>query len=276
MRLTQERIHLLVEQGLTLYQARAYLALLEVPHLTAGALSKVSQVPRNRVYEVLEELQREGLVEILLEGEARQYRAKAIGPYLDRRIESLKQHIARIEEKRERLIAEFRHVEGEPSAELNVGVTSVVVGRRAVSQEVDRLLSEARSSVTVVASAGNVDALVQRLNSHADRFATEVKLDLFVSRTLAQAPFLARLLPVVRKAVAWIDLSLTSSSVFADESEMVLIQPFPDQGRLETGEDYALVSTNPTFVRDTLTLVKRSAQADVPSLHSAPTGPPAG
>ena len=81
MRLTTDRLSLLLEYGLSEYQARVYLALLEFPSLPAGALAKAAQIPRNRLYEVLEELQGMGLVEIIL-GETRSYRAHPLTVYL--------------------------------------------------------------------------------------------------------------------------------------------------------------------------------------------------
>ena len=43
MRLTVDRLNLLLEYGLSEYQGRVYLALLEFPSLPAGALAKAAR-----------------------------------------------------------------------------------------------------------------------------------------------------------------------------------------------------------------------------------------
>src|ERR1051326_4115088 len=107
MRLTTDRLSLLLEYGLSEYQARVYLALLEFPSLPAGALAKAAQIPRNRLYEVLEELQGMGLVEIIL-GETRSYRAHPLTVYLDRSVADLKERMDRIEAQKGYLGAAFQ------------------------------------------------------------------------------------------------------------------------------------------------------------------------
>jgi HTH-type transcriptional regulator, sugar sensing transcriptional regulator len=73
---TEETFQQLLSLGLTEYESKAYLALLRKQSSTASELSKLSGVPRTRVYEVLDRLARNGLcIEIL--GKEKKYQAVA-------------------------------------------------------------------------------------------------------------------------------------------------------------------------------------------------------
>src|SRR5688500_7746501 len=120
MRLTVDRLRILLEHGLSEYQARVYLALLEFPSLPAGALAKAAQIPRNRLYEVLEELQGMGLIEIIL-GETRSYRAQPFTLYLERSMSELRDRMESLESKKAYLAAAFSPPELNESSDLDSG-----------------------------------------------------------------------------------------------------------------------------------------------------------
>ncbi|MFC7138297.1 TrmB family transcriptional regulator [Halosimplex aquaticum] len=73
----QEAIDALENLGLTEYEARCFVALAQLPHGTAKEIGQVADIPRSRVYETMERLQRRGLVE-LHEAEPRQYQSVSI------------------------------------------------------------------------------------------------------------------------------------------------------------------------------------------------------
>jgi len=56
----------LITLGLTTYESKGYLAMLKKQSLTASELAKLSDIPRTRIYDVLEKLAQRGLcVELL-------------------------------------------------------------------------------------------------------------------------------------------------------------------------------------------------------------------
>src|SRR3977135_520821 len=65
--INQERVRKLMEHGLTEYQARAYLTLLDLGAATASQVSPLSKVPRTRIYATMQQLHQKGLVQILPE-----------------------------------------------------------------------------------------------------------------------------------------------------------------------------------------------------------------
>lgn len=64
----------LTELGLTEYEARCYVALVQLSHGTAKEVSQVSDVPQSRVYDVTERLYQQGLIDVQ-ESEPRTFRA---------------------------------------------------------------------------------------------------------------------------------------------------------------------------------------------------------
>lgn len=68
--------------GLSDYEVRAYLALLERKSLTATEIATVSGIPRTKVYDVTEYLMKKGLCS-LVPGKINRYRASAIGTAAD-------------------------------------------------------------------------------------------------------------------------------------------------------------------------------------------------
>jgi sugar-specific transcriptional regulator TrmB len=70
----QRAVEALSRLGLTEYEARCYVALTRVEHGTAKEVSRLSEVPRSRVYDTVERLHRRGLVDVQ-QSEPRRYRA---------------------------------------------------------------------------------------------------------------------------------------------------------------------------------------------------------
>src|SRR5437870_947552 len=54
--INQERVRKLMEHGLTEYQARVYLTLLDLGAATASQISPLSKVPRTRIYATMHQL----------------------------------------------------------------------------------------------------------------------------------------------------------------------------------------------------------------------------
>lgn len=79
----------LQDAGLTQYQARAYVTLLHMGAVRVLPLSRTSGVPRNKLYHVLADLVKDGLVEVVQE-EPLEYRALPLRPYLERRMDRLR------------------------------------------------------------------------------------------------------------------------------------------------------------------------------------------
>ena len=76
MTVERDAVEALVELGLTEYEAKCFVALNRVPKAKAKEISQLSEVPRSRVYDVLDLLHKRGLVDIQ-QSDPREYRAVA-------------------------------------------------------------------------------------------------------------------------------------------------------------------------------------------------------
>lgn len=260
MRVSVDRLGLLMEHGLTDYQARVYLALIQFPSLPAGALAKSAQVPRNRLYEILEELQSSGLVEIILE-ETRKYRARPLSEYLERSVSDLRRRIDQIESQKTYLNVAFHPPDLSDGEELEAGATRVLLSRRAVAREIDRLVERATSSLVLAGSVGGWERTFRHLEGlPAD---DERQIEIYTPRAAAVAGGVERLAERWGGRHRWISVPLMTITVVADEGEMLLAHPVPDDGNLRAGRDFALLSTNPGFVRDRVELLRTAALSGV-------------
>ncbi len=144
----EERIRLLEAFGLTRYEARAYLALLELGEAGASAVSRKSGISRGRVYPVLEGLHSKGLAEIL-PGAPQAYRAVELKRLLDRQAQEARAKADELE-RTWQAVASLFPVRPETKAPAG-GAYRVYSGRRAVLGKIREMLAEANREVVCLA-----------------------------------------------------------------------------------------------------------------------------
>ncbi len=259
MRMSVDRLGILLEHGLSEYQARVYLALLDFPALPAGSLAKAAQIPRNRLYEILEELQSMGLVEILLE-ENRKYRATPISIYLDRSISDLRDRIGKIESQKSYLEVAFKPPELSGAGDLEAGSTRVILTRRAVAREIDRMMEEAKESLLVACSLGGWDRMLRHLERVPD--ARRGIVEVVLPRAASANGGVERVVEAWPQAVRWTSAPLHTLTVAVDGKEMLLVHPMPDDDKVRVGRDFALLTTNGALVRDQAALLRAGASTE--------------
>lgn len=111
----RDRRSILERLGLEGYAAKAYLALLELSSGSAKDVAERGDIPKGRIYEVLEELHRRGAVELLPEAPKR-YRAVPIAALYERLIRSQSDELDSLRAEREAVTRAFA-VQAEPPAE---------------------------------------------------------------------------------------------------------------------------------------------------------------
>lgn len=262
MRLTADRLAVLLDHGLSDYQARVYLALLDFPSLSAGALAKAAQVPRNRLYEVLEELHAMALVDILLE-ESRKYRARPISNYLDRSLGDLKERIRTIEAQKSYLDMAFKPPALGEAEDLEAGATRVILTRRSVAREIDRIVESGKGRLLCAGSIGGWE----RVFRHLDRFPDtrdRNEVEVILPRAIQPSGGVERLASGWHHAIRYTDVSLRSISFVSGDQELLLVHPVPDDERPRVGRDFGLLTTNPAFIRDHVELLRASSRPAPP------------
>jgi HTH-type transcriptional regulator, sugar sensing transcriptional regulator len=171
---TEEAVTALSELGLTEYEARCYVALTKLTTGTAKEISQVSDIPRSRVYDTIERLERKGLVSTQ-QSDPREYRAteietacKRIREDYDSRINSAENALQQIEtpESTEDAgvwsISNTDHVTDRLTTFLELAEESVhhiVVAEEVLTDEISAALREATDRGVVVVVEVPTEAL---------------------------------------------------------------------------------------------------------------------
>src|SRR5207247_1534400 len=127
--INQDRLRKMTEHGLTEYQARVYLTLLDLGSATASQISPISKVPRTRIYATMQQLHEKGLVQILPETPLR-YKAVPFATYLQALADHLRSRAKQIDSGLETLAGEVAiSAEREPESR---GRFEAIYGRKNV------------------------------------------------------------------------------------------------------------------------------------------------
>lgn len=135
--------------GLNEQQARAYLALLDVPTATANDLSKTSRVPRAKLYEVLESLNRKGLLDVIPETPQR-FRANPVSALYDTRVEELRAEEAELKRNIGELMLQFVGTGIEKTRDPERDFVHIAHGRTHFPILARQFVLEAKSSIVII------------------------------------------------------------------------------------------------------------------------------
>ena len=179
--------------GLSEYEERAYRSLLETGPTTAKELSRTSDVPMGRIYDVLNSLETHSLVRSQAASRPKKYVAVESETALDRLLESKKSELEQRAEQYEQVVDELvDELNGADPVEEPFW-TAAVGPTEAVDLQVERL-DAADGSIVIVASS-----LVQQFDADdlAARFtaALEDALERGVSVSVLLTPELVDTLP---------------------------------------------------------------------------------
>ncbi|RKD93628.1 TrmB family transcriptional regulator [Halopiger aswanensis] len=160
----EEAVGALEELGLTEYEARCFVALTRISKGTAREVSQVADVPRSRVYDTVERLDRKGLVEVQ-QTDPREYRAVPVDTACRRIREDYDSRINAAENA-------LQQVE-EPNAPDDEGMWSITQ-KEHVTDRVVTFLEEAEDTIHyLVAATSVVDRQIREaLRSAAERGVT--------------------------------------------------------------------------------------------------------
>lgn len=243
-----DRIARLQRLGLNEQQARAYLALLDAPAATVHDLSKTSRVPRAKLYEVLESLNRKGLVDVLPETPQR-FRANPVSALYDTRVEELRAEEAELKRTVSELAVQFTAQSPERGASSDSDFVHIAHGRTHFAVLARQLIDKAQSSLMIVG-----DRLVlARLALHEDLArrlavaATKISVRILVPQNAAEQADgrrvrLDELAPRIRRG------SLPPGDALAfvrDREEYVVVRFFPNDLHASRGSDRVEVGRDP-------------------------------
>jgi sugar-specific transcriptional regulator TrmB len=159
--------------GLNEYEARAYVALSSLGSSPVSSLSKIAEIPRARVYDVLASLEKKGFA-VKKPVKPAEYSAlhpsEAFKHLEKRKNDELKSELAELDEIRKSL--EHQLSFGSTSFSEADNVLLVVEGRNNIYSKIDLLLNNAKESVFIASSKEGIErkkvSFGQKLSSLRD------------------------------------------------------------------------------------------------------------
>lgn len=255
------RLESLLSFGLSETCARVYLALIDQPSMTATSLASAAKVPRSHLYTIIQDLQADGLAEIIVEETRRSYRAKPVDAYLARREAELRREMEATHNARRTLAPALEPPAMLPSTEAG-GELRVVIGRRAVAREIDSMLAAAQREIVIATSENSGTRMARHLRRwRAEHPAEGIRILLYHGDSSAEwiEPDTAhdqhvtvRRLMRARKAIA----------VAVDRERILLIHPLPDTPDERTGRDFGVLTANATIAGSYIDLLEDAARTD--------------
>src|SRR6059036_807148 len=144
MPINAERIRKLMDHGLTEYQARVYLTLLDLDTATASQVTPHARVPRTRIYATMQQLHEKGLVEIIPETPLR-YKAVPFATYLHALADDMRSRAKQIDAGLDTLAREFAiSAQEEPESR---GRFEAIYGRKNVRERILKMYDGATREV---------------------------------------------------------------------------------------------------------------------------------
>ncbi|MHB8604808.1 MAG: TrmB family transcriptional regulator [Thermoplasmatota archaeon] len=253
MTVNPQRVARLQEHGLTEYEARAYLALLELEKAEASQVADLSRVPRTKIYQALDGLEGKKLIKVVPERPKR-YLVQPFMNYLDDLEGSLRNKAEELKGQKGALADEFAS-KGNVQFE-SAGGFIVLKGRANIASKLCELVSHATGEVSVATSGPGA----RRLAYHSQLFEERAKAGASVNL----------LAPITRENEGHLEPMLTSGAsvcirhatvdlgamtiAFRDNREVLLVHHVPDDHHYFQGSDVALWSDDPALVAGLRTL----------------------
>jgi sugar-specific transcriptional regulator TrmB/predicted hydrocarbon binding protein len=236
MPINEERLGRMKELGLTEYQARVYLILLDLGISKASQIPTLSRVPRTRIYSTMNQLHEKGLVEIIPESPIK-YKPVPIEDYLERVAESHRQTASDIVDKKDFLTNEFA-IRAIAEAE-ETGGFEAIYGRRNVRDRLNRMYEESEREILSVGTVQSPTRILRsRLPTIEERFhaGVEIKYAFPVNGTNKDNAQILSQYADVRN----IDLTLSMYYLVVDSRQALLCHPIPSDESFLKGDDIAI------------------------------------
>ncbi len=242
------------EYGLTEYEAKAYLALVELEEATAREVADVSRVPRTKIYGVIDDLHQKSLVEVIPERPKR-FLPEPFHEYLDRYEEEFKERLKQVKEDKERF--EDLIDDSETPTIQGAGKFRVLKGRKNVLNRMLEMMEEAEKSVWMLGSA----FAPLRINYYSPLMHDKTEEGVLAR---IQCPILSTNRMDIKEAMAYAEVrhresDNTGSSILLVDGEQALITHYiPDDTHLFKGEDVSMWTDDPAIVDDLTELMSNT------------------
>lgn len=246
MATNSDRIEKMMEYGLTEYEARTYLALLQLGVASARDVANMSRVPRTKIYSVLDDLHAKQLAEIIPE-RPKKYGVVPFDVYLRTFEREYKAKLAKIEEDKKFLMAAFASKDG--SGPDKAGSFQVLKGRKNVLNRKYEMVGRAMGEVLEMGTEFSAVRMGYYMPLLKERSRMGAKMRLLVPVTdvnrenVEEFAQFGEVRPNPGKSPG-------SVILVVDDAEVLICHYVPDDEHLFKGEDIAIWSDDKAIVRD--------------------------
>ena len=244
MTVAPARIQRLQEHGLTEYEARAYLALLELENSEASPIADLARVPRTKIYQALDGLEGKKLL-VVIPDRPKRYQVAPISAYIDSLEQSYKQRADSLSSAKDALSEEFAP-RGKVQMERSGGFV-VLKGRANISSKLCELMGKTEKDFAVATSAMGAHRLAYHSDLVSAARAKGANVRILAPGTPENAEACGQLATHAELRHALVDLGAVTLA-FVDEKEVMLIHHVPDDRHYFQGADVALWSDDPAIV----------------------------
>ncbi len=236
MPINADRIRKLMDHGLTEYQARVYLTLLDLGTATASQVTPHARVPRTRIYATMSQLHEKGLVEIIPETPLR-YKAVPFGQFVSKSVEELRERAAGLEKNLEAIAKEFQVV-GQTAPEER-GRFEAIYGRRNARE---RLIKMYEATEKTWIGIGTTRSPRRVMNGFGDYITAKAESGVRFRYAFPVTP--ENLKDVARLAkyaeIRSVDFYVPMYMHVSDAREFLMSHPIPDDDSFYRGDDICI------------------------------------
>ena len=231
-----DRIRKLMDHGLTEYQARVYLTLLDLGTATASQVTPHARVPRTRIYATMSQLHEKGLVEIVPETPLR-YKAVPFVRYLAKTVDELRDRATGLEKNLDAIGKEFAVV-GQTTPEER-GRFEAIYGRRNARERLIKMYEQTERAWIGIGTTRSPGRVMRGFGDYiVEKAAKGVRFRYAFPVTPENLKDVQRL---ARYAdIRSVDFSVPMYMHVSDAREFIMSHPIPDDDSFYKGEDICI------------------------------------
>lgn len=239
----EERLNKLKEFGLTEYQARAYLALLELSSTTANKIPPLSRVPRTKIYGIMRQLHDKGLVQIIPETPLK-YKAVPFKRFLQQRVTQLKEEADELNRSIEPLTEVFKV---EPHIPEEQGKFEMFYSRRNVRNKIRDMYSNSKTKIVSIGNEHSPGRIIRTSFSIIEDISKKgVKIEYGFPVNKNNIDKVERL--AKHSTIKNIEREPSMHFIVVDDNECLLVHRIPNDEDPIRGEDIAIWSNDKAIV----------------------------
>lgn len=244
MTVNPQRLARLQEYGLTEYEGRAYLALLDLDAAEASHVADLSRVPRTKIYQALDGLEGKRLVKVIPERPKR-YVVQPFTGYLDELEKGLVSKAQAVSAQKDALAVEFA-AKGRVTVE-DAGGFLVLKGRANIASKICEMLGGSEKNVEVLASAPATRRFAYHSETISERKAAGVSFRVLAPLPKDVDPQVEALSGHAEVRPSAVDIGAITL-MFVDDGQMILAHHVPDDHHYFQGSDVAFWTDDAALV----------------------------